>query len=123
MAKVTIDNFDKAVEKILQEYGDDITADLGEITERIGKEGVKMMKSSASVFNRTGKYKKSWKAKVERGRMESVVVLYSTLPSLPHLLEYGHAKRNGGRVEGRPHIKPVEEKLNEQFDEKVRAII
>lgn len=123
MAKVTIDNFDQAVEKILQEYGDDITADLSEITERIGKEGVKMMRSSASVFNRTGKYKKSWKAKVEHGRLESVVVLYSTLPGLPHLLEYGHAKRNGGRVEGKEHIKPVEEKLIEQFDQKVRAVI
>lgn len=123
MAKVTIDNFDQAVEKILQDYGDDITADLSEITERIGKEGVKMMRSSASIFNRTGKYKKSWKAKVERGRLESVVVLYSTIPGLPHLLEYGHAKRGGGRVEGKEHIKPVEEKLIEQFDQKVRAII
>ena len=123
MAKVTIDNFDQAVEKILQDYGDDITADLSEITERIGKEGVKMMRSSASIFNRTGKYKKSWKAKVEHGRLESVVVLYSTIPGLPHLLEYGHAKRNGGRVEGKEHIKPVEEKLIEQFVQKVRAVI
>lgn len=123
MAKVTIDNFDKAVEKILQDYGDDVAGNLGEITEAIGKEGVKMMKSATSVFGGTGAYKKSWKATVNRGRLESEVIIHSKLYQLPHLLEYGHAKRNGGRVEGRAHIKPVEEKLVEQFDQKVRAVI
>lgn len=123
MAKVTIDNFDQAVEKILQEYGDDVADNLGEITEKIGKEGVKMLRNASGVFGGKGDYKKSWKTSVTRGRFESEVVLYSTMPGLPHLLEYGHAKRNGGRVPGREHIKPVEEKLVEQFDQKVRAVI
>ena len=49
--------------------------------------------------------------------------LYATVPGLPHLLEYGHAKRGGGRVPGRAHIKPVEDKITKDFERKVRAII
>lgn len=115
MAKVTIDNFDKAVKKILDEYEGTVLTHAGEITEKIGREGVKMLKNASSQYEAKGVYRKSWKMAVERERLRSSITIYSTTPYIPHLLEYGYAKRNGGRVEPKPHIKPVEEKLIEQF--------
>ncbi len=70
---------------------------------------------------KTGEYAKGWTARKEGpGRY---VVYNKKKPQLTHLLEHGHAKRGGGRVEGRPHIKPAEDRHIPQFEKKVRQIL
>ena len=71
--------------------------------------------SSAPV--RTGKYARSWRAKTTKETSQSLeVTVYSpTRYMLAHLLEHGHAKRNGGRVRAIPHIAPAEEHGEEEL--------
>ena len=69
----------------------------------------------------TGEYAKGWTARKEgQGRY---VVYNKKKPQLTHLLEHGHAKRGGGRVEGRPHIKPATDRHIPQFEKKVYTIV
>lgn len=117
--KTTADKLSIAVAKILDEYEGDVRKNLDEVTKKIGKAGVKAIKDASSIFGGTGKYKKSWTSKTEATPYGAEVTIYSRLPGLPHLLENGHAKRNGGRVPGRVHIAPVEKQLVEEYQKAV----
>lgn len=118
MAKTTIDKLAADVEKILKDYAEDTNKDMTKLVKEFGKKGAKAVKSASSGIG--GKYASGWTSQVEETRQGAVATIYSNRPGLPHLLEKGHATRNGGRVAGRTHIAPVEEKLVEEFTKAVQ---
>lgn len=120
--KVTTDTLADSIRDILEEYGDEVKGSLDEITKKIAQKGQQAIKNeSKSKFN--GKrYWKGWKVDIQVGRLDTKATIYNeSLPGLPHLLEYGHAKRGGGRVQGTVHIAPVEEQLVNEFEKQVRS--
>ena len=124
--KVTLDNLGSEIEKILAEYEGEVQENLDTITKQVGKKGVLALKNeSLSKFPDSKKHKmrygNTWTSKTEKGRLYTKVIIYSKMPGLPHLLENGHAKVNGGRVPGRAHIAPIEEKLVKQYESEVKS--
>lgn len=118
--KVTMEQLPEAIKEILDEYAGEIYKFLPEITEEVGKTGVKALRTSAKQKFDGKKYAGGWRSLTERHRYGATVTIYNgRLPGLPHLLEHGHANRNGGRTKGRVHIAPVEEKLINEFEKKV----
>lgn len=123
MAKKTpLDKFSEAIHDILDEYGDSIRENVAEAVKAVSKKGAQAVKQAAkTTFGGTGKYAAGWTSRVETGRYSTQGVIYNKdAPGLPHLLENGHANRGGGRTPGRPHIKPVEEKVIEEFETEVK---
>ena len=114
---------------------DDLTAEVmqglseyAELTDKAMKKAVRKTATvvkneiSANAPEKTGRYKKSWKAKKVR---ENSHTLDMTVHSkdryqLTHLLEKGHALRNGGRARAFPHIAPAEEHGAEMLEELIR---
>lgn len=114
--KTPIEKLTQSIEKILDEYGDDVQGNMDEIIQKVGKSGVTALRNeSKAKFNGT-KYAKGWKATTEKTRLSTRVIIHNTLPGLPHLLEKGHAKRGGGRVSGREHIAPVEDQIVREIE-------
>lgn len=124
MAKaVPIDRLASEIDKILQEYGENVHENLSDIVKTVSKKGAQTLRSqSKSTFGGTGKYASGWTSQTEIGRTSAQGTIYNAkVPGLPHLLEHGHANRGGGRTPGRAHIAPVEEALAREFETKVKS--
>lgn len=121
MARTSADGFAAAVAKILDDYKKGIIDGTEALGKKMAKKGAKELRS-VSQFN-TGKYAQGWTSTTEKGILTSTAVIYNKTAGLPHLLENGHAKRNGGRVAGRTHIAPVEEELVREFQNAVEDLI
>lgn len=118
--KITIDNLDSTVKKILEEYEGEVDSNMAQITKRVGDAGVKALKNESKSAFDGNKYWKGWKATTEQNRLYTKVIIHNAkLPGLPHLLEFGHAKVGGGRVKGRVHISKVESELIRDYESEV----
>lgn len=109
MARTTIDNMVTEIMKGLTEYADLATDTLKQCVTETCKEVKKEIQANAPV--RTGAYKKSWTAKkaAETSNSLTMVVHSKNRYQIAHLLEHGHAKRDGGRVAAIPHIEVAEQ--------------
>lgn len=114
-----IKGINNEIAKILSEYSDEIEVGLSLAKDTVAKKTAQNLKVT-SPKGATGTYAKGWAVSDIRGKK---VVHNKTDYQLTHLLEYGHAKRNGGRVAAHPHIRPAEEQAINDFNEAVRKAL
>ena len=121
--RVKIDQMAHVSMEGLQEYADLATEDLKKAVKKAGDEAKKDIKNNAPV--KTGAYKKSWTVKTtkETSNAMEVVVHSRNRYQLAHLLEFGHAKRGGGRTKAIPHIAPAEQRAAEILEREVEAAL
>ena len=105
----SIDSMAAEIMKGLNEYSE--LADAA-MKKSVRKAATSVKKEiAANAPKRSGKYGKSWTTKktAENSHTLTMTVHSKDRYQIAHLLENGHALRNGGRVEGIPHIAPAEE--------------
>jgi hypothetical protein len=121
--RITIDQMASAIMDGLTEYADLATDELKKSVKKAGKTVKDEISKTAP--KDTGKYQKSWAVKTVKERSNSldVVVHSRNRYQIAHLLEHGHAKRDGGRVAARSHIAPAEEKGIEELEKEVERAL
>lgn len=105
----SIDDMADEIMKGLTEYSDLADSAMKKAVRKTATSVKNEISANAPV--KSGRYKKSWTAKKtkENSHTLEMTVHSKDRYQLAHLLEKGHAKRNGGRVAGKPHIAPAEE--------------
>jgi len=107
---------------ILNSWTKEISKGIHKAQDELGKEGAQKLQvnSPKRSGKRGGGYAKGWASK-KNGT--GVVVYNKDNYQLTHLLEFGHALRNGDRTAPQPHIGPVEEDLVTEYEKRVREVI
>lgn len=118
MANIKVDDITTEITNTIQEYTEDVSKAIEEESKNIADEAVQELKNTSP--KKTGQYAKGW-SKKKQGN--GYVIYNKKKPQLTHLLEHGHVKRGGGRVSGKPHIRPVEEKAIKDLEDNVIKII
>lgn len=121
------------------EFAAEVAAQLhdysAETMRKIGAETVDCAKDCAAELKRTsprrkgkggGAYARSWAVKKDSssgGLVVTCIVHNAKHYQLTHLLENGHAMRNGERTKAYPHIKPAEEHVVAEYVKRAKEAI
>lgn len=122
--KITANKFESAVNAILSEYRDVVDEQVEYATQKVAEEAAKNVTSNINQTDMKGKkYRKSIRAdklKENAGKYSSTVYARPPYYRITHLLENGHATRNGGRTRAFPHWAEAEQKAVRDYEELLR---
>jgi len=123
MAKaVTIEQLAAEITQAIADYTDDVVQAIEVEVEATANAVLEDIKANAP--KRTGEYAKGWSRRKSKSSHQVTHIIHNTKrPQLAHLLEHGHAKKGGGRVEGRPHIRPAVDRHIPAMEQRIKQII
>lgn len=121
--KISADQLGITIQGELAAYSDEVAEGIRKEVKAVAKETVATLKATSP--RDTGEYARGWSYRVEFESREDIRMrIYNrTKPQLTRLLEYGHDKVNGGRVEGKPHIRPAEQEAEKKLEGAVKVVV
>lgn len=110
-------NLESEIAKALLNFNEEVAQEIGDIVDDLADKTVAKLKGASP--KRTGDYGDDWDSKLNK-RGERVIYQPKEY-RISHLLEFGHARKNGGRdVGARPHIKEIENEVIQKFESEIR---
>jgi hypothetical protein len=117
---VNINNFASEITKAIAEYTEEVKEEIEISRKEVAQDLVKELKRTSPRRPGSGKYAKGWRMKQTR---RGWIIHNKTFYQLTHLLEKGHAKKNGGRVPAVVHIRPAEQRAVTEYLSRVEKAI
>ena len=123
---IKIDELNEAIKNALNEYNEGIVDGLKDNTTKAMKELVKETKNTAPVGKRKKHYKNNITSTTLSDNQYGLSKLWYVRGSdarLSHLLNNGHALKNGGRYPGSNFIGKAVDKIVEDYLKKVEEVL
>lgn len=121
---IGVDALASTVAKLLDEYGTLAKKVTNQAGQKAAQKGAKTLRATSPKGGKAGKagtYAKGWTVQTFGGVSGNLYVIGNpSQGQLSHLLENGHALRQGGRSPAITHIAPVEQQAIKEFEENVR---
>lgn len=105
----------------LEEYSVSSQEEIQKIIADVAKQAQKRLSLNSPA--RTGKYKGSWKVKIEKRADYCKAHVYNARYQLTHLLEYGHKVHKAGHAAARPHIAAVEQWAVSEVEKRIKEAL
>ena len=120
--KVSVDGLEDAVRAELEQYASEVQEEVDSAVVRVARRCLAQIRRNSP--KKTGDYRKGWTMKTEKGRLNTVALIYNrTRYFLIYLLEFGYQKVTGGRVEGEPHVEPAEQQAERELLTEITDIL
>lgn len=121
MSKIEINELQKQLDNIFVEYGDHIDDIVQKETDSNIEKAKAELKSLSPTSSKPvstgvgkiqlpGTYRNGWHVVSKKDKHLYTKVIANRVYQLTHLLEFGHATRNGGQTKKFPHIRQTEDK-------------
>jgi hypothetical protein len=122
MADIRIDQLANELVSAIKEYTDDVEVAVRKKVDETARKVLQETKALAR--KRTGEYAKGFGITKEDGYGTTKRIVWNKKHyRRVHLLEFGHAKVNGGRVPAYPHLRPAYEKYGAPLPNELKRII
>jgi hypothetical protein len=122
MANISIDRLADELVQAVKEYTDDVAEGVRKTVDRTARKVLQETKALAP--KRTGEYANGFGITKEDGYGTTKRIVWNKKHyRRVHLLEFGHAKVNGGRVPAFPHLRPAYDKYGAPLPDELKKII
>ena len=122
MVNIPIDRLADELVQAVKEYTDDVAEG---VRKKVDETARKVLKEAQALApKRTGEYARTFTITKEDGYGTTKRIIWNKKHyRRVHLLEFGHAKVNGGRVPAYPHLRPAYEKHAADLPNELKKVI